>query len=346
MNTEDREEGVFISSSEMLSYMLEDIENNELGNSIPSTIGVDRFFIEDFVTEQMSIEFPYIEQDFLKHCYNKLEQFNEVGWYENCDHRFFVPEVSLEKRLFRLMYNGAKFGDEYCVELLKYLYRTFHKKEYNQLKRFSKLVISDVWSLADNGECFDFGIVARIIVMAGLFNIEMDNNCSLAYLLLEKKCNENNEEIRRLADGLDIPEKVLKESTTQVNEWVSQNVGVDGNIKMRVVKNSMKFINDYFVYENYPGDFVFSLLGDDTGVLTELVLALTILKTKHPKREYSFEDVQKYMMYMILASSVVKINEIYSWHLEDLLCSVIEDEELDPITFNPSNIKVRTSADT
>lgn len=343
MGTKDIDDEVTLSRDEMLSYMMEDIQNNEYGNSIPSTDGADNYFIQEFITCQMSEDFRYISQDFLKHCYGKLEEFSKAGWYSVCDHRFFSIQGSSEKRLLRLMYNGAKLGDEYCVELLKYLYRSYHKKEYNQLKRFSKLGTQDIWNLADEGEYMDFAKLARILVMADMFNIELEESCSLVYLMLEKKCIENNAAIDHMQEGIEIPSEVLKESTAQINEWASQNVGIDGNIKMRVVKNAIKFIEDYLSYERYPADYLYDIVGDDTGVLTELALTLALLKTKHPKREYSFEDVQHYMMNLIITSAVINVNEIYAWHLDELMCMEIEEDDDYKPLFNPDNIKLKES---
>lgn len=137
---------------------------------------------------------------------------------------------------------------------MKYLYRAYHKKEYNQLKRFSEMNSDDVWNLGEGIEFLDFGIVARVLVMASAFNIELDESCSLLYLMLEKKSRENSQPIEKMREGIKIPEEIIKESTAQVNEWASQNTGIDGNIKMRVVKKAIKFIEEYMAYERYPRD--------------------------------------------------------------------------------------------
>ena len=72
----------------------------------------------------------------MENCQGRLKQFNELAWYDEAYIGTTKPVDASYGYVLRLIYNGAKLGDEYCVELLKKLYKTYYKKEYNQLKRF------------------------------------------------------------------------------------------------------------------------------------------------------------------------------------------------------------------
>ncbi len=93
----------------------------------------------DFITDDMSSDFAFIEQDFLKNCRGRLDEFQNVGWYGERSFRTSRPRYVMQNNVLRLIYNGAKIGDDYCLELIKNLYKVYHKKEYKQLKRFSKI---------------------------------------------------------------------------------------------------------------------------------------------------------------------------------------------------------------
>lgn len=63
--------------------MVQDLMNRQSGNVVaPDTTGVGFYFLMDFVTPEMSCDFALIEQDFLKNCRGKLDEFREAGWYE------------------------------------------------------------------------------------------------------------------------------------------------------------------------------------------------------------------------------------------------------------------------
>ena len=127
----------FQKDAEMMSMFLEDIHNKE-DKVAPATSGADRFFVDDFINDEMSFDFWTIARDFLKHHYPRLKEFHDIA--ENC---VDVPEkrnveTVLQKRILSMIYNAAKSGDEYCVALMRELHKTYYKKEYKQLKRFRK----------------------------------------------------------------------------------------------------------------------------------------------------------------------------------------------------------------
>lgn len=51
--------------------------------------------------------------------------------------------------VLRLIYNGAKIGDDYCLELIKNLYKVYYKKEYNQLKRFKEITPDEIYAVSE-----------------------------------------------------------------------------------------------------------------------------------------------------------------------------------------------------
>ena len=119
-----------------------------------------------------------MEQDFMQHCGKRLQEFNEAGWYGEDERWKAEPEFAVKQKMLRLMYNGAKLGDSYCVDLIKYLYKVYHKREYNQLKRFHKITVSEIFSLSEDKDGGNsFGAIGRILGMCRFMNIELDERC-------------------------------------------------------------------------------------------------------------------------------------------------------------------------
>ncbi len=327
---------------EQMSVYLEEALNNK--NSVaPSTIGVDAAFIEGFITEQMNLDFDLIARDFLKNCYGKLEQFAQAGWYETCDTKSDSPEASIQKRILRLIYNGAKTGDEYCKALIKYLYRTYYRKEYGQLKRFSKISESEIaaFTYDDEEETIDTLGTARILGMCVFMGIELDESCSSLYIILNRTYKEYVEMHKEEQNYMTFDKEVFEESVHQVKAWMDENEGKSLRAATKVFGRDLQFATDCVMSEGYPSRFIKNLLSMDAMLELQLVKALTLLKMKHPNREYSFEEIQHYAMIYTMTEMLISTSETYDLALENILGEEdpIEDEENPPL-YEPGKVKV------
>ena len=154
-----------VPSLELMDAFIRDLKNHESGSLVPETSGVDYFFIRNFITEDMRWDFDRIEEDFMKHCYDKLRDFAKVQWYEQNSIRFSSPEESHRYMVMGLILNGAKAEDEYCKALLRYLFKTYYKSLCKQLKRFNKISADEIISLSEIDERMDLGNLAIILTM-------------------------------------------------------------------------------------------------------------------------------------------------------------------------------------
>ena len=69
-------------SKEMVGMFVQDMLQHEEGTEAPDTTGAEFFFLRDFFTDDMEYDFPLIEQEFLRHCYGRLAEFELAAWYE------------------------------------------------------------------------------------------------------------------------------------------------------------------------------------------------------------------------------------------------------------------------
>ena len=133
------------------------------------------FFVQGFLTIDMRLDFFAIANDFFMNCPGICKTFNEEYYDENLDFLYGKNEndvvyfPSAEGDWFKIMilhyiYRAAVDMDhDFCKKQLLHLYRTYYKKEYNQVKRFSEITLKDILDILGDTNA---GSIARIIVMA------------------------------------------------------------------------------------------------------------------------------------------------------------------------------------
>ena len=325
---------------ETMGLIMQDKLDREAGKVVPDTIGADYFFLEGFITDQMCWDYPYIERDFLIHCYGQLPEFDKVAWYSQNEARYKTPEQALKGRVMGLAYNGAKLGDEYCVALIKYLHKLYHKKEYNQLKRFRNISAEEVLSMSREGERTSFTAIGRILGMCTLYGIEMDEKCSVLYLWLNRTkdkwdaCDEEETAFRDFGPG------VLEECSRQVDEWYEEE-----QRKKREAAQFKKFWNvDKFVgfclrHWGYPEDYVDRCMENNMGLRVQFSRAYAVMKSAYPSGEFTFEDVQLYTHLYSALAALVDVSDRCGMDMDCLLGvdGLCLDEDEEPL-FKPENL--------
>ena len=89
---------------ELANFIFNDLVDKENGVVVaPDTTGVDYFFLRYFITEPMEVDFPVILQDFMDKCRDRLNEFNEVGWYGDEQNRTIRPLDGMYNRIMRLI---------------------------------------------------------------------------------------------------------------------------------------------------------------------------------------------------------------------------------------------------
>ena len=331
-----------------IDNMFKEFQKYNWSNVVPSTHAAEAFFIETFITNEMFWDFQLIEKDFMKHCHDKLEEFSNVAWYENCDSRFFDPKNSIQKRMLRLILNGTKLGDEYCIALIKYLYKTYHRKEYNQLKKFSKINSREVTSLIprDLERGFNTQEMGRILTLCSIMGIEITSDCCMIYSYLET-------ELKLLCEGAwkdvlpeNIPDEIVEESIEQVDKWMEENKEVSARRLLKNAWRELAFVENCFEDYGYPKGYMYTAMEENEGIIPNMMRTLAVMKKKHPNKEYSFEEVQHYTVIYSVIKTLMDVNNGYNDELEILLSEFdpIIDEDYPPL-FKPEDVVVNNKND-
>lgn len=328
MDTEDLEYLDEAPSREVLNLLFQDMLNRESGKVAPDTIGADYFFIEGFITAEMEWEFPLIEKDFLLHCYSKLQEFEVQTWYGGNYVQDTSPKEAARKRVFTYIYNGAKSGDEYCVALIKYLYKIYHKKEYNQLKRFRKITVPEIMSLAeDETGAPTYESMGRIMGMCTFMGIEMEDKCSILYLLLEKHRKEWLEEAEEYYDDDFFDQDRFDQCVEQIEQWHKEAEKNDIRERYTTYWEEDAFIEKCLNHFGYPNDYVYRCVVRPRGTRVQLARTLEILKKLQPDKEFTFEDVQHYAQLYGLVEAITDISECFEEEMYHFFGEDIESKE-------------------
>lgn len=334
----------FHKKTKLAALMYEDMLSKEHGKVVaPDTTGVDFFFLMDFITTEMSIDFALIEQDFLKNCRGKLDEFQQAGWYGETDFRTHRPLDAMQSAVMRLIYNGAKIGDDYCLELIKNLYKVYHKKEYNQLKRFRTITPDEIFSLTEDEykDC-TYSSIGRVMGMCPFIGVEFHENCSFMYRLLNKMRAEILAEEDEETEYEIFSDDLFNECTEQVGEWLKEQ----SKKKLPYSKLNAKywetsgFVGQCLSQRGYVKDFHHLCLENSMGLRMQMIRTLAVLKTWKPKREFTFEEVQSYTNIYDLAAALTDVAETFEYETGYLIGDEIDEIDVKDARFNPANMKV------
>ena len=324
----------------MISIM-QDMKNRQEGNALPDTIGAEYYFLQDFITLDMDCDFTYIEKDFLKHCSDKLPEFLKYTRNIDLDARYNENvSVALQKKILYFIYGGAQSGDAYCRELLKYLFKIYHRNLYLTLKRFRTISMDEILGLADEKEeNSQLGVVGIVLIMCPLMGIAFSDEVSVLYFYLIKKMEDwkREEYIER-----EFPEDGLFEECMKiVDAWMD-----DEKLSSKTKYGKKYFADERFAeecmnYFNYPGDFPFASLDNFMGLRIEMTRTLMTLKMNHPKKEYTYEQIQHLTMIYTLCSTIADIADRFDMETDYLLSKYDFDYDDDEdCLFDPKKIEV------
>ena len=185
-----------------------------LENESASEDGIEFFFVNEFITGDLRLEISDIAKDFFTNCADVCRQVDEkkdelhavdyfTGDYDKASYNINMIGDQFTLMIIHYLYYGTKLGNEFCKKQLIVLYRTFHKKEYNSIKRFSKLSGYDVFDIL--GDDMSDGSAARVIIMSRLLGIEVekDRNFEVICKLTNKHLREDipKEKYFKIYDG-------------------------------------------------------------------------------------------------------------------------------------------------
>lgn len=296
-------------------------------------------FLDTFITDELAHDFPEIEIDFIRHCRDKLPQFGQDA----------IPLTDLlkctsiinnhQQRALASMLCGAKRGDSYCTELLKSMYKTYHKKEYSQLKRYAELTPRCVEDLCvdeyyENGKvALNTEKMARVLTIAQFFKIPYASGCDMYFISLKKDMDRYLEEESDL-DCIEIGREDienLKGKLRPVLEAFVNSLEDGPSDGLRLAQEMMKI-------GGLPPENV-SMCGTDAFAAYDLALIAKVVDSD----EINLEQLQSYIMICDLSRMLgVTLGFIEAETREFLFQSIPKDSNL-KVLQSLKNIKLADS---
>lgn len=190
------------------------IKDLSLENESASEDGIEFSFVNEFITGDLRVEISGIAKDFFTNCADVCRQVDEkkdelhavdyfTGDYDKASYNINMIGDQFALMIIHYLYYGTKLGNEFCKKQLIALHRIFHKKEYNSIKRFSKLTGYDIFDIL--GDDMTDGSAARVIIISRLLGIEVekDRNFEVICKLTNKHLREDipKEKYSKIYDG-------------------------------------------------------------------------------------------------------------------------------------------------
>lgn len=284
------------------------IDDLSLENESDSEEGIEFYFVNEFITGDLRVEISAIAKDFFANCADVCRQVDKkkdelhavdyfTGDYDKASYGINMIGDQFSLMIIHYLYYGTKLGNEFCKKQLIALHRTFHKKEYNSIKRFSKLTGYDIFDIL--GDDMSDGSAARIIVISRLLGIkiEKDRNFEVICKLTNKHLREDipKEKYSKIYDGdyhdedceafdsnLSIAEDIVNKYLTTYKKDITTIKSCIRNTAYRYFSVNEKFYN-MSIIENW--------LRNGSIFVTNTVEAVTNALSD-PDYEYDYTDPQ------------------------------------------------------
>ena len=278
----------------------------------PDTFGCDSIFLEHFVTIQMSDDFSLIARDFLLHEFQNVREHEMVRFLEP-DSRTDWPERMFHKYVLNMMMNSVNYGSVYTKNLFLYLYKTYYRKEYQQIKRFSKLSIGELMGLAtnDRGEISHIAF-ARILAISKMYGIDISPECDFIYLFL----NDLHERHIFEPDWgfMDEMTDLYSEGLNEVEKYFeSEEEMYDLRYKYET------FIETVLRSEGYVEDYVMLCNESDNGIEDRLARTINILKRIYKDKQFTKDEIMMFASIMEAVDALMSVADDVDNKLSDVI---------------------------
>lgn len=331
------------SGGSFINYMMKIHDGinlmSDFSEMTPDTYGCERLFVDFFINDEMRGDFPLIARDFYAHEFANIPKHQDVEYFDIQAGEDW-PELMFNRFTLSLMMNAVNSGSEYTKALFLYLHKTYYKKEYRTLKRFSTMSLSELLALAKPEEIKYpyYANLSRILCIAPIYGIRLGGECNAVYGILNEFSNQFGSGSVYSFD--EAAGDSFKDCRKEIDERFDQKTLYSLDTKMS------KFLGNVFRWLGYSPEYADWCDENDRGVEDRLAIVLSILKKTFPKsnREYSAEELTLYGMILHCASAMTCNS---SWLAEVLRTLAYGEsgtfyyDEFPPM-FHPEDVQVKT----
>lgn len=323
------------SGGNFVNYMMNIPDDKKL---MPDTYGCERLFVDFFINDEMREDFPLIARDFYVHEFANISEYQDADYFDIYSGEDW-PELMFNRFTLSLMMNALNSGSEYTRALLLYLHKTYYKKEYRTIKKFSTMSLGELAALAKPKERRDpyYANLSRILCIAPIYGIKISGECNVVYGILNEFSDRYGLNSGFSFDG--VADDSFKDCQKEIDERFSQKKLYSLDVKMS------KFLGNVFQWLGYSPEYADLCDDNDRGLEDRLAVVLSILKKTFPQsnKEYSAEELTLYGMILHCASAMTCNS---SWLAETLRILAYGEsgtfyyDEFPPM-FHPEDVHVK-----
>ncbi len=285
-------------SENYYEYRMKNMQNG----SKPDTYACDCIFLNNFMTNDMSNDFPLIAREFLLHELPNLEKYQTIQYIDIYADEDGADSV-FRKIILNMMMNAYNNGSTYVRDLFLHLHKTYYRKEFNQIKRFDKLSADDLSALSET-EANNIATVnkARILTIAKMKGIEISSECDPLYFLLEKVkiCDKQT---KKFVEDLNYAQKLSEQFVSCVDDINERFDSEEEKVNSYLIPDL--FVNSVLISEGAMGRHVlFGRDNKDGDLDNKLANTLGILRDTYGNREISNEEL---IIYSIIYETLQKL---------------------------------------
>lgn len=306
------------------------------GKKIPEE-GTEYTFAAGFLTMEMMDDFPYIEKDFFDHRFDKL---NEYSRNCNLDYSSVIMDdiMYIEPMwIMQLIYNGARQNDDYCIALITKLYKLYHKKEYNRLKKYRTVNVIDIMTIAEDARKYDLHPFARIVAMAELLGIKISDDCSIFNNMLWKIRERDREDIEKINTTNNLSEEERSEATAQLEEW-TKNKRKPFKEFDKIIKFCTSTLRDFGFSETYFNSIDYNEYPENVRKL--MTDSICHMKRAFQEKTYTFEEIQHYAGLLFCIAYIVSHAEDFNVYQKARI-GIIDQEKYKKSLFKIGSVQVK-----
>ena len=257
---------------------------------------VDALFMRSFCEDinSFNMDFPVILRDFIMHEANQIPEYS--GYlYASDDIAEEGVRDGLRYKFLNLLLAAARHGSDFSAQMMCRLYKTYYRSEYNQLKRFKTICYDEIVSFDSEEELFST-LAARILVIAPLMGIELDDDCEQAMYEIENDYRDPQFEFIHKKVDFEFSDETLEEARKEAHELIGR---INAKKKKKYddplfFDDAFSFSTQVFDYHAVPSDL--DCVCDETRERTDQQYTTTIalLKTLWPERKFADKEIQLY----------------------------------------------------
>ena len=94
-------------------------------------------------------------------------------------------------------------------------------------------------------------------------------------------------------------------------------------------------------HRGYSEDYAFLCIENNMGLKIQMTRTLAVLKTMHPGREYTYEQVQELTNIYDLAAALTDVAEHFEYEVGYLLGDKVDEIDIEDAWFNPANMSYK-----